>query len=64
MTRDRVAFLFLNLGHFFDHLLVLVFATLMPLIYFGLVTAFVISMALVADLVVLPAALLLFRPKL
>lgn len=27
MTRDRIGFLFLNLGHFFDHLIILVFAT-------------------------------------
>ncbi|MCY3595820.1 MAG: MFS transporter, partial [Rhodospirillales bacterium] len=27
MSRNRVSFLFLNLGHFFDHLIILVFAT-------------------------------------
>ena len=31
MNRDRVAFLFLNIGHFFDHLLVLIFATVAAL---------------------------------
>jgi MFS family permease len=31
VNRDRIAFLFLNLGHFFDHLLVLIFATVAAL---------------------------------
>ena len=31
MARDRVHFAFLNLGHFFDHLLLLVFATVAAL---------------------------------
>jgi MFS family permease len=31
VNRDRVAFLFLNIGHFFDHLLVLIFATVAAL---------------------------------
>ena len=32
MTRDRISFLFLNLGHFFDHLIILVFATTAALV--------------------------------
>lgn len=32
MTRDRISFLFLNLGHFFDHLIILVFATAAALV--------------------------------
>ncbi len=31
MTRQRINFLFLNLGHFFDHFFVLVFATIAAL---------------------------------
>ena len=31
MTRDRVNFLFLNVGHYFDHLMVLIFATVAAL---------------------------------
>ncbi len=31
MTRNRISFLFLNLGHFFDHLFLLVFATVAAL---------------------------------
>jgi MFS family permease len=31
MTRERVNFLFLNVGHFFDHLMVLIFATVAAL---------------------------------
>jgi len=31
MTRDRVSFLFLNVGHFLDHLFVLIFATVAAL---------------------------------
>ena len=31
MTRERISFLFLNVGHFFDHLAVLVFATVAAL---------------------------------
>ena len=27
MTRDRLSFLFLNVGHFLDHLFMLIFAT-------------------------------------
>ena len=31
MARDRLHFLFLNIGHFFDHLFTLVFATVAAL---------------------------------
>lgn len=31
MTRERISFLFLNVGHFFDHLAVLIFATVAAL---------------------------------
>ena len=31
VTRQRINFLFLNLGHFFDHFFVLVFATIAAL---------------------------------
>lgn len=31
MTRDRLHFLFINLGHFFDHLFILIFATVAAL---------------------------------
>ena len=31
MTRDRISFLFLNVGHFLDHLFTLVFATVAAL---------------------------------
>ncbi|TWT84863.1 multidrug efflux system subunit MdtC [Planctomycetes bacterium CA13] len=40
---------------------VLVFGSFAPSMYFGVITAAVIVIALVADLVVLPAALLIFR---
>ncbi len=32
MTRDRISFLFINIGHFFDHLILLVFATVAALV--------------------------------
>ena len=32
MTRDRISFLFINIGHFFDHLILLVFATAAALV--------------------------------
>ena len=35
MNRDRLNFLFLNIGHFFDHLFVLVFATVAALVLAG-----------------------------
>ena len=35
MTRDRISFLFLNLGHFYDHLFLLVFATVAALALAG-----------------------------
>ncbi len=31
MTRDRINFFFLNLGYFYDHLFVLIFATVAAL---------------------------------
>ena len=31
MTRDRIHFLFLNVGHFLDHLFMLIFATVAAL---------------------------------
>ena len=31
MRRDRLNFLFLNIGHFYDHLFVLIFATVAAL---------------------------------
>ena len=46
------AFLVLMLGH------------LGPTVHFGIVTAVVILVAMVADLVLLPAVLLLFKPRL
>ena len=32
MTRERISFLFINIGHFFDHLILLVFATVAALV--------------------------------
>ncbi len=39
-------------------------STFTPNIYFGLVSALVVLLALIADLVMLPAAMLLILPKL
>jgi predicted RND superfamily exporter protein len=43
---------------------ILVLGSFTPTVWFGLVSAFVLLIALVADLIVLPAALLVLRPKL